>query len=193
MKMNNWNKRYLENKTGWDIGNISTPIKEYVDQLKDKNLKILIPGSGNSYEAEYLHKNGFKNVYVIDIAEKALQNFSDRVPDFPKEHLILQDFFKLDDQFDLILEQTFYCAISLELRDEYVKKVFELLKPNGKLVGVLFQFPLTEVGPPFGGSKEEYLKRFSPFFTIEILEDCNNSIPSRKEKEVFVKFTKKAE
>lgn len=191
--MNNWNKRYLENKTGWDIGNISTPIKEYVDQLKDKNLKILIPGSGNSYEAEYLHKNGFKNVYVIDIAEKALQNFSDRVPDFPKEHLILQDFFKLDDQFDLILEQTFYCAISLELRDEYVKKVFELLKPNGKLVGVLFQFPLTEVGPPFGGSKEEYLKRFSPFFTIEILEDCNNSIPSRKEKEVFVKFTKKAE
>ncbi|HFS68167.1 MAG TPA: methyltransferase domain-containing protein [Flavobacteriia bacterium] len=193
MKMNNWNKRYLENKTGWDIGNISTPIKEYVDQLKDKNLKILIPGSGNSYEAEYLHKNGFKNVYVIDIAEKALQNFSDRVPDFPKEHLILQDFFKLDDQFDLILEQTFYCAISPELRDEYVKKVFELLKPNGKLVGVLFQFPLTEVGPPFGGSKEEYLKRFSPFFTIEILEDCNNSIPSRKEKEVFVKFTKKAE
>lgn len=191
--MNNWNKRYLENKTGWDIGNISTPIKEYVDQLKDKNLKILIPGSGNSYEAEYLHKNGFKNVYVIDIAEKALQNFSDRVPDFPKEHLILQDFFKLDDQFDLILEQTFYCAISPELRDEYVKKVFELLKPNGKLVGVLFQFPLTEVGPPFGGSKEEYLKRFSPFFTIEILEDCNNSIPSRKEKEVFVKFTKKAE
>ncbi len=185
---NNWNDKYINNNTGWDIGSVSTPLKEYIDQLSDKNSKILIPGGGNNYEAEYLHKKGFKNVVVLDIAEKALINFKKRVPTFPKENIKLGDFFLLEDTFDLIIEQTFYCAISPKLRDNYVKKMHSLLNKNGKLVGVLFQFPLTEVGPPFGGSKQEYLQRFSPYFDIEILEDCYNSISPRKENEVFIKF-----
>ena len=32
-----WNNRYHEKKTGWDIGHPSTPIKEYIDQLRDKD------------------------------------------------------------------------------------------------------------------------------------------------------------
>ncbi|HBC05192.1 MAG TPA: SAM-dependent methyltransferase, partial [Aequorivita sp.] len=36
-----WNHKYLSDDTGWDIGYVSTPIKEYIDQLTDKNLKIL--------------------------------------------------------------------------------------------------------------------------------------------------------
>jgi len=62
-----WSKRYEENQTGWDIGYPSTPIKTYVDQLENKDLKILIPGAGNAYEAEYLWQQGFKNVHVLDI------------------------------------------------------------------------------------------------------------------------------
>ena len=49
-----WNNRYLENDFGWDTGSITTPLKTYIDGLTDKSLKILIPGAGNSYEAEYL-------------------------------------------------------------------------------------------------------------------------------------------
>mgnify|MGYP000899644145 FL=1 len=56
-----WSKRYLKNQTGWDIGAPSRPIKTYIDQLDNRDLKILIPGAGNSYEAEYLLKQGFKN------------------------------------------------------------------------------------------------------------------------------------
>lgn len=192
MKSNNWNSKYLNNNTGWDIGNISTPIKEYIDQLENKNIKILIPGGGNSYEAEYLHKKGFKNVYVVDIAEKALQNLIERVPDFPKENLIHKDFFKLQGEFDLIIEQTFYCAINPSERDLYVNKTAELLNEKGKLIGLLFIFPLTKSGPPFGGSIDEYLNRFSKLFDIQILENCYNSIPERKNKEVFIKFIKKS-
>ena len=58
---NAWNQRYISNNTGWDIGYVSTPIKEYIDQITNKNIKILIPGCGNAHEAEYLFKNGFKN------------------------------------------------------------------------------------------------------------------------------------
>ena len=36
-----WNKRYLDKETGWDIGYVSTPIKEYFNQVKNKELKKL--------------------------------------------------------------------------------------------------------------------------------------------------------
>ena len=51
-----WQDKYINQHTGWDIGYISTPIKEYIDQLSDKSLKILIPGAGNAHEAAYLYK-----------------------------------------------------------------------------------------------------------------------------------------
>jgi methyl halide transferase len=49
-----WNNKYIENNTGWDLENVSPPIAAYFDQVENKALKILIPGAGNSHEAEYL-------------------------------------------------------------------------------------------------------------------------------------------
>ncbi|HKL35235.1 MAG TPA: hypothetical protein VJ899_02985 [Salegentibacter sp.] len=186
-----WSQRYEQNQTGWDLGEISSPLKAYIDQLEDKDLKILIPGAGNAYEAEYLFKQGFRNVYVADISEKPLQNLLSRVPDFPKDHLLNINFFEIDDKFDLILEQTFFCALPIDSRKDYAEKTAELLKQNALLCGLLFSFPLTENGPPFGGSKEEYLTYFSPYFEIEILEICYNSIKPRQGNELFFKFRKK--
>jgi thiopurine S-methyltransferase len=186
-----WSLRYEQNQTGWDIGEISRPLKAYIDQLENKDLKILIPGAGNAYEAEYLFQQGFKNVYVADISKKPLKNLKSRVPDFPEKHLLNIDFFEIEDCFDLILEQTFFCALPFDSRTDYAKKSAELLKDNGLLSGLLFNFPLTENGPPFGGSKEEYLTYFSPYFKIEILETCYNSIKPRQGNELFFKFRKK--
>ncbi len=186
-----WNNRYKNNDTGWDLGVISPPIKTYIDQLNNKKISILIPGAGNSYEAEYLHEKKFTNVFIIDISKLAIENFKKRVPSFPEEHIIYGDFFDLNKKFDLIIEQTFYCAINPKLRDKYVHKMNNLLNKNGKLVGLLFQFPLTEQGPPYGGSMIEYKKRFSPYFTIKTIENAHNSIISRKNKELFVIFQKK--
>ena len=133
-----WNTRYIENDFGWDAGDITTPLKTHFDQLKDKSIKILIPGAGNSYEAEYLFNNGFKNVFVLDFAEAPLKNIKERCKDFPSEQLIQNDFFKHSEQYDLIIEQTFFCAIDPKLRADYAKHMHALLKPKGKLVGVLF-------------------------------------------------------
>jgi SAM-dependent methyltransferase len=191
MSVRYWNNRYKTNETGWDIGHISKPIKEYIDQLKGKNLKILIPGAGNSYEAEYIFNQGFKHIYVADISKIPLQNLKNRVSDFPESQLVNKDFFELKGKYDLILEQTFFCAITPELREAYVKKMHELLKPNGRLVGLLFDFPLTEEGPPFGGSKSEYKSLFKKRFKILKLETANNSIPQRAGKELFFQVEKK--
>lgn len=182
-----WNNRYNEGRVGWNIGYPSTPLKEYIYQLEDKSIKILIPGGGNAYEAEYLYKKGFKNVFVVDVAETAKANFLKRFPNFPANQFLVQDFFELNDTYDLILEQTFFCALHPSLREAYAKKMRELLKKDGKLVGVLFDFPL-EDGPPFGGSKEEYEEYFKKQFKIDILERCYNSITARQGSELFIKL-----
>lgn len=191
LNKNYWEERYQKNETGWDVGEISTPLKEYIDQLTDKSTKILIPGAGNSYELEYLLSQGFTNVFVLDYAQSPLDNIQKRIPSFTKNHLICADFFEHHDSYELILEQTFFCALDPSLRKDYVQKMQSLLQPNGKIAGLLFQFPLTEVGPPFGGSKEEYNTLFQKDFTIKTLETAINSIKPRLEKELFFIFTKK--
>jgi thiopurine S-methyltransferase len=186
-----WEERYAANNLGWDIGSVSTPLKEYIDQLEDKNLKILIPGAGNGYEAIYLYRSGFINVYVLDLARQPLEKIKTEIPEIEDNHLINGDFFDLDlKDFDLILEQTFFCALNPKLRENYVQKMFRLLKPGGKLAGLFFDFPLTHKGPPFGGSLEEYRALFSPFLEIKVLERANNSIAPRKGKELFFIFEK---
>lgn len=186
-----WESKYKNNTTGWDIGHISTPIKEYIDQLHSKKLKILIPGAGNSYEAEYLFKHGFKNITVLDIAEQPLLNISKRIPEFPKENLIKQDFFEHSNTYDLIIEQTFFCALDPCLRVKYAKKINNLLFDKGKLAGLLFVFELTDEGPPFGGSFTEYQQLFSPYLNIKTLNKCYNSLKPRFDKELFFIFEKK--
>lgn len=191
LNKNYWSGRYQSKQTGWDIGYAATPIKTYIDQLDDKDLKILIPGAGNAYEATYLFDNGFKNTYVLDIAQEPLNNLKKRSTNFPKKQLINEDFFSHKATYDLIIEQTFFCALSPKLRSDYAKQMHQLLRKNGKLVGLLFNFPLTEKGPPFGGSTEEYLTYFKPYFDIKVIEKSYNSIKPRQGNELFIIFTKK--
>lgn len=187
MKMNSqfWDDRYKNHQTGWDIGYAAPAFTEYFEGITDKNLKILIPGAGNGYEAEYLFLKGFTNVFVLDIALTPLKNLKERLPDFPGEKLLQLDFFDLEDRFDMVWEQTFFCAIDPSMRMEYVVKMHGILKQTGKLAGLLFNFPLTETGPPFGGDEETYRAYFLPYFNIEKMETAYNSIKPRKGRELF--------
>jgi len=108
---------------------------------------------------------------------------------YPKSTFKIR-FFEHEGNYDLILEQTFFCALDPELREKYVEKVTALLNPRAKIAGVLFQFPLTEVGPPFGGSKEEYRTLFQNQFEIKTLETANNSIKPRLGNELFLSLSK---
>jgi len=189
---NYWSSRYENAQTGWDIGYVSTPLKAYFDQIDNKELKILIPGAGNGYEAEYLHQQGFKNVFVVDISDAPLKNLQARVPTFPKAHLLHADFFELSEHtFDLIVEQTFFCALNPLLRQAYAHKMLQLLNPKGKLMGLMFNAPLNTDHPPFGGNKEAYLPFFKDF-KIKYFEPCHNSIAPRMGKELFVCLEKHA-
>lgn len=186
----NWEERYREENTGWDVGYPSDPLKEYFDQLQDKNLRILIPGCGNAHEAAYLYESGFQNIFLLDVAATPLRQFAKKHPNFPKKHLIQENFFEHQGEYDLIVEQTFFCAIPTNQRTAYAKKTAELLKANGKLVGLLFNIPLHEDHPPFGGNKTEYLDYFQPYFEIKTFEAAYNSIPPRAGNELFINLKK---
>lgn len=182
---NYWTNRYVNKQTGWDLGEISPPLKIYIDNIRNKNLKILIPGAGNAHEAAYLFKLGFKNTYVLDISEYPLNEFKKRNPEFPSDQLLVEDFFLHQSNYDLIIEQTFFCAIPPYLRENYVTKMAELLNPTGKLIGLLFNTAFESEGPPFGGNINEYQNLFSSKFIIEKMEICPDSIKPRLGNELF--------
>jgi len=182
---NYWTNRYVNKQTGWDLGEISPPLKIYIDNIRNKNLKILIPGAGNAHEAAYLFKLGFKNTYVLDISEYPLNEFKKRNPEFPSDQLLVEDFFLHQSNYDLIIEQTFFCAIPPYLRENYVTKMAELLNPTGKLIGLLFNTAFESEGPPFGGNINEYQNLFSSKFIIEKIEICPDSIKPRLGNELF--------
>jgi SAM-dependent methyltransferase len=185
-----WETRYQTHQTGWDLGAVSPPLKAYADQLMDKTLKILIPGAGNGYEAEYLVKNGFTDVTVLDLAFSPLARLRERVGENEALHLVQGDFFAHAGQYDLILEQTFFCALDPSLRPAYARKMHELLKPGGKLVGLLFNVDFEHDGPPFGGSEAEYRALFAPLFRPGVLETACNSVKPRAGRELFIRFSK---
>ena len=186
-----WEARYQNGHTGWDAGTITTPLRDYFDQLTNKSVSVLIPGAGNAHEAAYMYKEGFSNVHVLDISQSAIHQFKLGNPDFPKGHVHQGDFWKHSGQYDLIIEQTFFCAIDPSLRAAYVAKTSDLLKQGGKLVGVLWNHPMGEAEPPFGGSVTEYVELFSERFEINVMETAYNSIKPRAGREVFIKLTKK--
>lgn len=185
-----WSEKYQAGRTGWDIGGVSPPIQAYIDQLNNKDLSILIPGAGNAYEAAYLFEQGFKDVSVLDLAKEPLENLKKRVPEFPSKYLIQQDFFNHTDQYDLIIEQTFFCALDPSLRMNYIDKMKALLKPGGKLIGLLFDFRLSDQGPPFGGDADAYSLAFQKTFKLKTLAPCYNSIKPRQGNELFIIFEK---
>jgi SAM-dependent methyltransferase len=183
-----WDTRWRENQTGWDLGVVSPPLKHYIDSLSDKAISILIPGCGNAWEAEYLLQQGFQDITLIDISPKAVEILQNRFSGNKSVNPICGDFFQLEGKFDLILEQTFFCALSPNLRKDYAMKMSQLLKDNGLISGLLFDIEFGFEGPPFGGNSADYQKIFSSSFEIKSWEKSILSHPQRLGNEVFIEL-----
>lgn len=184
-----WDAQYKAKSTGWDLGQVSPPIKEYIDTIYSKNCRILIPGCGNTYEAEYLLQKGFTNITVIDIARTLVENIKQKFADNSNIKIIQGDFFEHQGEYELIIEQTFFCALAPTMRQKYVWKMHQLLVEGGRLAGLLFNRTF-EVSPPFGGSKEEYEKLFKGAFGPLKMNVAPNSIAPRANSELFFEFKK---
>ncbi|MBS1628761.1 MAG: methyltransferase domain-containing protein [Bacteroidetes bacterium] len=186
-----WEDRWQSENTGWDIGYPSPPIAQYVSQYPNKDAAVLVAGCGNAHEAEYLLEQGFQNITLIDIAPTAVKRLQEKFSSSSAIKVVCADFFEHLGQYDLMIEQTFFCAIPPQRRADYARHAASLLRQKGKLIGLLFDIVFEKEGPPFGGSAAEYRSLFEPYFEIITMEACYNSIPPRAGSELFIQFSKK--
>lgn len=187
-----WEDRWQQQQTGWDLGVVSPPLQAFIDSLTDKSLRILVPGCGNAYEAFYLIEQGFTNVTVIDIAPSLVESLTQSFRKHPAHNsfkAVCGDFFEHSGEYDLILEQTFFCAINPSLRKKYAEQCYKLLAHGGRIAGLLFNCEF-EGGPPFGGNLTEYKGYFSPLFNTEKMIPCVTSIAPRAGRELFIELVK---
>jgi SAM-dependent methyltransferase len=181
-----WDNRYSEGNTGWDVGEATTPLKEYINQLTNKDTAILIPGGGSAYEAQYLAEKGFTDITVLDISEEVVDELKKRFANDAHVKVLQGDFFEHKGTYDLVLEQTFFCALNPVLRKNYYEQMHNILNARGKIAGVMFGVEFEKEGPPFGGNKQEYKVLMENYFRPKTLELCYNSIPQRAGNELFV-------
>ncbi len=181
-----WNLQYQQQLTGWDMGTVSPPLKAYIDQLTDRSIRLLIPGCGYAHEAEYLLQLGFQNITLIDISSEACQTLQEKFKDQTAIKILNEDFFEHKGQYDLILEQTFFCALNPQFRSLYPRMIHNLLAKKGKLVGLFFTIEFMKSGPPFGGSTDYYAHLFYPYFESKVFKPCYNSHPKRQGSELYV-------
>ena len=189
-----WESIYLENDAGWDLGGV-TPVFDRLSR-KMKIGKVCIVGCGRGYDAIMFSKKGFE-VTAIDFASTAVNDLKKMSQENEVYVEILKEnIFNLPSeyhfQYDYVIEQTCFCAINPNRRKDYEETVFQLLKPNGLLIGLWF--PLDKLksdnGPPYGVTKEELEGFFSERWYKEIEEYPSDSIPTRKNREKLLVFKK---
>lgn len=188
MTAKKWNDHYLQNDFPWDLGEPSPIFVKYFENFDGKNQTAIVPGAGRGNDAIFLAQKGF-GVTILDVSEKALEIVQERAEELDlKINLVCGDVtnYTFENKFDFWVEHTCFCAIHPTERESYIKTASKNLKPNGTFIGALMSFPLTEEGPPFGGSKEEYLERFEKDFEILKLENNKHFVERRKDREFFI-------
>ena len=190
-----WEKFYQSGEIGWDLGG-PTPIFDDWIQFQRDSLSICILGSGNGWDAINFAEKGH-NITAVDFAESAIDNMHTSAKDKGVQiNIIHSDIFDLcklfNHTFDIVLEYTCFCAIDPARRMDYVRITHQILKPDGKLVALLFPIDkdLINDGPPFAVDLDSTIDLFSKYFILEKKEIPSLSIERRNGREVFVIFKK---
>ncbi len=181
-----WQGHYDSNDLGWDLEQVAPPFIKLWQEEKLPLGKVLVPGCGRGHEVVFLAENGFE-VTAIDFSKGAVTYLEKTLRERNLNGRVLyQDFFDMDGShdgyYDLVLEQTFFCAIPPRLRNDYVLNVARMLKSEGTLVG-LFYHTDQEGGPPYNTTREDIESFFSEKFEIQQLAKTPLSAEQRKDKE----------
>ncbi len=193
-----WDAIYARGEDRWDIGGPSPPLVAVLGRGEVAPPgRALVPGCGHGHDARLLAARGFEAVGV-DFAPRAVREArrgaaAAAVRGVRFERL---DLFRLpasyESAFDLVFEQTCFCAVHPGRRDAYARAVHRALRPGGLLLGLFYCIPPGE-GPPFGTTPAEVRHRFvgSGLFSLEKARVPAESVPPRQGME-WLAFLRKA-
>lgn len=193
-RLEDWQGHYAADDLKWDLGEVSPPLKRLREEGSLQPGRTLIPGCGQGHEVVYFTRQGF-TVTGVDFAPGAVRLLTRTLQEQGLAARVLhQDFFDLDgahdEHYDLLLEQTFFCAIAPRDRNRYVGTVLRVLRPGGLLAGLFYETGEAG-GPPFNTTREDLIRYFSPGFSQVRLERCGHSAERRQGKEWLVILRKK--
>jgi SAM-dependent methyltransferase len=171
-----WDSRYRTGRMPWDFGGVPNALPLWLASLPSTG-HTLIPGCGSGYEVEAFHDAGW-DVTAIDYAPAAvaaaratLGSLGDKV--------ILGDFFAHDfgeKKFEVIYERTFLCSLPPERWPAYVRRIKDLLRPNGILAG-FFLYGEESEPPPYLLSLKQARALFAGEFTLLNSRPVADSLP----------------
>lgn len=147
-----WNAKYEEQNTPWDLGEVSDAVRLLAERYFPPQGRVLVPGCGRGHEVIWLAERGYR-VTAVDFADEAIRHLREQAslhrvhPDILHDDIFLLPA-QLNSRFDVLLEQTCFCAIDPSLRDEYERLAHRVLKPGGQLLGVFMEVEGVE-GPPY--------------------------------------------
>lgn len=145
-----WDARFRDGVTPWDAGGAPARLAAWLAQKKSP-AQVLIPGCGAGYEVRLFAEHGH-DVLAIDFSAAAVEAARARLGALA-ERVRQADFFQLrEGPFDLVYERAFLCALPRPLWPDWGRRMAQLVRPGGELVG-FFYFDDNERGPPFGTSQ----------------------------------------
>jgi len=193
MSQEYWEARYQSADMPWEKGAASPGLVDFLAAHPElPRGTVCVPGCGTGHDVREFAAAGFET-YGFDIAPSGIQLAKEKTRQAGLDATFqLADFLHDEppQKFDWLFEHTLFCAIQPGEREEYVRAVLRWLKPGGNYLAVNYLIPDID-GPPFGTTRVEILKRFSPHFDL-LAEWVPRSYPNRTDKERMFCWRRKA-
>uniref|UniRef100_A0A1J3J7W2 Thiocyanate methyltransferase 1 n=1 Tax=Noccaea caerulescens TaxID=107243 RepID=A0A1J3J7W2_NOCCA len=190
-----WEKCWEEEITPWDLGRTTPLILQLVDSSSLPLGRALVPGCGGGHDVVAM-ASPERFVVGLDISETALKKATETYGSSPKAkyfEFVKEDVFtwRPNELFDLIFDYVFFCAIEPEMRTPWAKSMYELLKPDGELITLMYPITDHEGGPPYKVDVSTYEDVLVPAgFKVVSIEENPHAIATRKGKEKLGRWKK---
>ncbi|KAJ3195652.1 hypothetical protein HK101_011467 [Irineochytrium annulatum] len=177
-----WEKRWVDKLTQWDLGRSTPGLLDALDSLlketSGESLKTaVVPGCGRGYDVVTFAKRNIKCTGV-DLSPTCVETANEYIKsqgvDLAMGHVEVANFFdfKSDPACDILYDQTFLCALTKNLRSDWARAVAAIVRPGGYLITYMFPLkPDSEKGPPYALSVEKYHELLDPTFEKLSMKD----------------------
>ena len=192
MSRDYWENRYQTQDMPWEKGGPSPGLEDFLETLPPPtDQTVCVPGCGTGHDVRAFARAGF-HASGFDLAPSGIRLAVEKTALAGLSARFQLADFLLDPPprpFDWIFEHTLFCAIQPAERGAYVQSVLRWLKPGGQFLAVHYLIPDTD-GPPFGTTREEVLRMFSPHFDL-LSEWIPRSYPNRTGLELMLWWRRK--
>ena len=164
-----WNQRYASAETPWALPKVPAALRSFLKRTQTRG-RVLIPGCGTDYRVIAAFADAGFDVTAIDFSPVAVAETKKALGNFGPSRtgrIMRADFFRSDfgRHFDLVYERTFLCAMHPRRWRGYARRVAELLRPRGRLIGIFF-YGTEPDPPPYPISTAEAQEIFGNYFRL---------------------------